>query len=97
MLGKLFMPTSLVHRLYINISGFKGKSGDKLFALFYLIAHKYGKDFIGFYCILNLSKKEGSFLRVHCGIPKLLRVHFTKSFVALDVNSLFRKSHHLVD
>ena len=61
---------------------------DELSAWFHVVAHEHGEDFVGFCCILNIYLLQESGLWVHGSVPKLFRVHLSKTFVSLCVNVL---------
>ena len=54
---------------------------------FNLITHKNGKGFICDHCIFNCNTKHDSVFRIHGCLPKLLGIHFTETFVSLNVTA----------
>ena len=54
-------------------------------ARFYVVAHEHREDFVGLGSILDCHLLQESCFRVHIGLPKLLRINFTHTFVALCV------------
>jgi hypothetical protein len=68
---------------------------DEFAPRFDFIAHQSGKDVIGFDRILNPNLQENPCLRIHCGFPKLLRIHLAKAFITLDILALFAALHNV--
>ena len=68
-----------------------GVSGILLYELaswLHIVAHKHGEYLVGLGSILYRNLLEQSALGVHGRFPQLLRVHLSKTFVALGVQCL---------
>lgn len=70
---------------------------DKLAAWWHLFAHEHGEHAVGFCRIADGDTLQHTVLWVHGGVPKLLWVHFTKTFESLNTHILFFASAILVD
>ena len=53
-----------------------------------IITHEHGEDFICLGCILNGNLFQQARFRIHGGVPKLLRIHLSKTFITLRVQAL---------
>src|SRR5690606_15022113 len=62
-----------VYRIFFN----------KFSSRWYFITHEHRKNSIGFATIVNVYLAQCSKFRIHGSVPKLLGVHFSKTFVAL--------------
>lgn len=58
---------------------------DELSARLNIITHKHGENLVSLGSIVDCHLLQEACLRVHCSVPKLLRVHLTQTFVALGV------------
>ena len=69
---------------------------NELAARLYLITHQNGEDFVRLCGIARRDLQHDAGLRVHGRLPKLLGVHFTKAFVALNIVAALQLRHDLV-
>ena len=60
---------------------------DKYAAWLYVIAHQHGEYLVGISSILYRNLLEQTCLRIHRGVPQLLWIHLTKTFVALGMET----------
>ena len=72
---------------------------DELATGLYVVAHQHGEDLVGLGGVLDGDLLQQTVLGIHGGLPELLGVHLTKTFVALCVQgrSVLVASHILVD
>ena len=70
--------------LNIKVAHQLGMLLNKLAARLYLVTHEDGKQLVCCLRILHAHLQHGTPLRVHGGIPQLLRVHLAQALVALD-------------
>ena len=72
---------------------------DELAARLYIVTHQHREDLVSLSGILDSYLLEQAVLRIHSRLPQLLRVHLTKTFVALCVEcgSVLVTSDILVD
>src|SRR5258706_5448381 len=54
-----------------------------------VVAHQLGEDFVGGDPVFDLHFEQPPGLRIHRGLPKLLRVHLSETLVALDRRAAF--------
>src|SRR3954449_671561 len=52
------------------------------------VAHQAREDFVGHVGLRDLDTKQRAVGRVQCRFPKLLGIHFAKTLVALDAETL---------
>src|ERR1700735_1561410 len=62
---------------------------DKITPWGHLIPHQHAKDPVGFGRTFDRYLLQGPRIRIHRGIPKLITVHFTKTFVTLHRDTVF--------
>src|SRR5439155_3404805 len=60
---------------------------DEGLARGHFLAHELGEDRVGAYGVLDVHAEDGADVRVHGGLPELVRVHFAETLVALDGNA----------
>ena len=58
---------------------------NKVSSWLYFFAHTNAKNFICGNCIWNCNYTHFSLRRIHCCFPKLFSVHFTKTFITLNI------------
>lgn len=66
-----------------------GVGFDVVSARFDFIPHEEGKGITRFVEVVDGHLEQSTIFRSHGGLPELLGVHFTQTFVALDVRTLF--------
>ncbi len=59
---------------------------DERFARSDVGAHKHIEDFVGFSRVVDGNLLENAARRIHGRLPELFGVHFTETFVTLDVD-----------
>src|SRR5882757_543969 len=69
--------------LYVQVC-VSGVALDKALAWGYLVAHEHRKNFVSFNCFFNGHFEDGALIRVHCGVPEGIGVHFTKTFITAN-------------
>src|SRR5664280_2697683 len=67
---------------------------DEVLARLDALAHQHREDRVGFRGVVHLRPQEGARLRVHRGVPELIRVHLTEALEPLDRHVL---DGHLLD
>ena len=79
--------------------GIGGVLLDELTARLNIVTHEHGEYLVGLGGILDGHLLQQTVLRVHGGLPELLRVHLTQTFVTLGVKGLIVAvaCHILVD
>ena len=60
------------------------------------VAHKHRENSVGLAGVFYRHLLYGSAVRVHSGFPKLVVVHFTKTFVSLNLQARLAALAHLV-
>lgn len=54
-----------------------------------LIAHKEIKSIARTLRVIYGNLQQTAVARVHCGVPKLVRVHLAQTFISLDIRAFF--------
>ena len=62
-----------------------------------MVAQIAMEQFTRFVCMADFYLMQRSGILVHRRFPELLRVHFTKAFVALNADPLLAQFHDFVD
>ena len=65
-------------------------SFDEFAAWRYIITHQHREDIVGFCCVFDVYLFQDTGFRIHGCFPQLFRIHFTQTFVALCMNTVFR-------
>src|SRR5687767_11732407 len=71
-----------------------GVTFDKLSPGPYFIAHQHAENAVGFGGAFNGDLLESSCIRIHSRFPKLIGIHFTEPFVALNRYRFFLSSSY---
>ena len=79
---------SCCHYLGVDL-GVCGVALDKFATRTDVVTHQHGEDIVGFGGILDGHLLEHTRFRTHGGFPKLMRVHFSQTFVALCLDAVF--------
>ena len=61
---------------------------DELAAWLHIIAHEHREYLVGIGCVLDGDTLQQARLGIHGGLPKLLGVHLTQTFISLCVDAL---------
>src|SRR6266545_1049872 len=61
------------------------------------VAHEDGEDLVGTDRVVHTHLEKGARLRIHRGLPELLRVHLPQPLVALEGHALFGGAHDDLD
>src|SRR5205814_3340965 len=67
---------------------------DELAARLDHVAHQLGKDVVGLVDLLDLHLQQLARIGIERGLPKLFRVHFAETFIALQLYALASGAGH---
>jgi hypothetical protein len=82
--------------LYIQVVDIERVGLNKIPPRLNLVSHKRGEDFVRRDRVLDTHLEQSPVFRVHGRIPELIRVHFTETLVALNVQAFARFPHQPV-
>ena len=77
---------SEIYSLYIEIFDELGVLLDKFLTGSDLVTHKDSEYLVCLYSVFHFDLDNGSALGVHCCFPELIGVHFTKTFITLNID-----------